>query len=342
MTTSRITVRNPEHAVALVPHLLGFRPENSAIAIWVRDGAIALTQRADLPDPGEPDQADRFAGAFVELAGAAQADAVILLACAEHPASEWVEHVMTAMVHAVEDEGVEVLDCLAIWDERYRSLLCDAECCPKEGREITPAVRDEVAAAFALAGTATFASRQEIERSMAADPVHVARVQPLVAEDDADCAAEITDGAALEAWRDRRIEDIRQSLRCGPEITDAQTARLLSGLDDIRVRDTLSWHLSREDDLRPALDALIVAMRSAPPGCVAPVACCTGMVAWCIGDGARASIALDRSLADDPGYVLAQLLARAVHAGLPPAGWRQALADMAEDDMRMRVRHPAA
>ena len=42
-------------------------------------------------------------------------------------------------------------------------------------------------------------------------------------------------------------------------------------------------------------------------------------VAWQSGDGALANVALDRALADDPGYSMALLLRQVINAGAPPS-----------------------
>ncbi len=52
------------------------------------------------------------------------------------------------------------------------------------------------------------------------------------------------------------------------------------------------------------------------------------------GDGARASVAVERALADDPAYSLALLLAQSLSAGLPPEAWREATAGLTRDECR--------
>jgi uncharacterized protein DUF4192 len=42
-------------------------------------------------------------------------------------------------------------------------------------------------------------------------------------------------------------------------------------------------------------------------------------VAWQAGDGALANVALDRALADEPGYSMALLLRQVITAGAPPS-----------------------
>jgi hypothetical protein len=81
--------------------------------------------------------------------------------------------------------------------------------------------------------------------------------------------------------------------------------------------------------------------RLAEPGLVAAPASLLALCAWQAGDGALALIALDRALADDPGYPMARLLRDAVTCAAPPS-----LADPAPILRRMRAatgdRHPAS
>ncbi|MGH3193064.1 MAG: DUF4192 domain-containing protein, partial [Streptosporangiaceae bacterium] len=60
-------------------------------------------------------------------------------------------------------------------------------------------------------------------------------------------------------------------------------------------------------------------VRRAQPGHVAAPASLLAFVAWQCGDGALANVALDRALADDPGYSMALLLRQVISAGAPPS-----------------------
>lgn len=42
-------------------------------------------------------------------------------------------------------------------------------------------------------------------------------------------------------------------------------------------------------------------------------------MAWQSGNGALANVALDRALADDPGYSMASLLRQVIDSGAPPS-----------------------
>ena len=59
--------------------------------------------------------------------------------------------------------------------------------------------------------------------------------------------------------------------------------------------------------------------RHAQPGYVAAPASLLAFTAWQNGNGALANLALDRALADTPGYSMAQLLRDAIDAGAPPS-----------------------
>ena len=58
------------------------------------------------------------------------------------------------------------------------------------------------------------------------------------------------------------------------------------------------------------------------PDFVAPPAALLAFTAWQAGDGALASIAIERALEADPEYSMALLVADALHAGLPPSAAR--------------------
>jgi hypothetical protein len=59
--------------------------------------------------------------------------------------------------------------------------------------------------------------------------------------------------------------------------------------------------------------------RLARPGYVAAPASLLAFCAWQNGDGALANVALDRALADSPGYSMAMLLREALDSGAPPS-----------------------
>jgi hypothetical protein len=326
----RLLLRSPDALVAAVPYLLGFHPRESAIAIWLQGGRIGLTQRLDLPP--RPDLHAAWLAAMWQHPMSDTADELILLIASADPADD--DLVTLALARAA-DAGIEVRDVLRMDGGRWWSLLCtDERCCPPEGRDVAPETASAVAAEFTLAGRAPLADREVLERSLSTDDVKVALVAVALA-----AAPEAPAGPAREAWRDDRIASALQALLGDAPSAGHRAERvadLLRGLGDVRVRDTVLWEVSRwePDALQSAFERLALAVRSAPRGHVAPVASCTAIVGWLLGDGARALIALDRARADDPDYSLALLLAASLSAGLPPGAWRETMSGLTRDECR--------
>lgn len=342
-------VRGPADAVCALPHLLGFVPQDSLVAIWVRDGCIALTQRLDLP-PGAA--AVAAAGELVATARQADADSVLVVICADvdtPPVTELPHAALAiAVAAAAEASGVDVLDALLTDGARYASYLCADACCPPEGRVVTAADRRRMADAFG--GAAPQARRADLDAELAPDVQAQSIVDPLIDERESDLQAEIASAverarrAAREAWRDAQINAIESILHGGGDddetgIAPGELARVLVGLRDVRIRDTIVWELAQDDPLGTGqgstLAVLVKALRAGPPGYVAPVATVLALARWQCGDGTRAVMALERALADEPDYPLALLAAHTIRAGTPPGSWRELLQGMPRAQCRV-------
>lgn len=333
-----LVLRSPDALVAAVPYLLGFHPRESAVAVWLRDRRIALTQRLDLPSG--PADHPAWLAAMWHHSMADSAHELILVVASARPADP---ELVAMVVDRAAVAGIEVRDLLRIDEGRWWSLLCtDEQCCPPEGRLVEPATASAVAAEFTVTGRAPLAARETLERSLGPDEVKQALVAAALA-----AAPEVPIGPAREQWRDDRIAGVLRLLADGPG-DGAQRAAVIAdalrGLDDVRVRDTVLWEVSRwsPDALQLALDHAAVALRSAPAGYVAPVASCAATIAWLLGDGARAHIAVVRAHSDDCDYSLALLLAASLRAGLPPAAWRESMAALSRDDCRHGADRPAS
>ncbi len=138
-----------------------------------------------------------------------------------------------------------------------------------------------------------------------------------------------------------------------PAATDA--GRLLAALDDVLVRDAALLTCvpgaervadrvltgDRGADVEGALGAIVDPVAGRRPdarrvasaravlehvaghagrGGHAPSLTLLGLLSWWEGDGARASVYVDRALAADPGHRMANLLDEALVTGMPP-GW---------------------
>ena len=322
---------SPAALLRLVPHLLGFVPETSLIVMGVtppRD-RIKLTLRYDLLDPPEPDLVADIAGHAVGVLSGQRLTAAVAVG---YGPEALVAPVASELRDAAWQAGIEVREFLRVQDGRYWSYMCgNEECCPAEGVPFDATAADPTEAqALAAVG----------ERVLSCRAALAAQVAPL-------------GGVARESMRQatRRAEQhiarllakVRKSARLGAArhmiateglaavgtmiaryrgggrfTTDDEIARLAVALRDLRVRDD-AW--ARMDpahaDAHQRLWTDVA--RRAQPGYVAAPAALLAFVAWQSGNGALANVALDRALADNPGYSMATLLRQVITAGAPPS-----------------------
>jgi hypothetical protein len=216
-------------------------------------------------------------------------------------------------------------EALLIVDGRWWSYGCgEVACCSADGHALDERIADQVAARFALAGVAQLPDREAVVALCAADPALQASNLPRVqrARRARDVLVRSAGEGAREAWRDQSIALVLDWL-ISPTPTSARHPEILVALCDVRVRDTVLWEIAQSGnhDAHRAFDRAAEALRGAPRGVIAPVGSVTAVLAWLIGDGVRATAALDRVMEADPRYPLAHLVRRSVVAGLSPASW---------------------
>jgi hypothetical protein len=339
-TLDALTLRSPEALICAVPYLLGFRPRESAVLVWLGRGRILLTQRLDLPVV-HVDLAPWQRAVWSHRAAVEADELIAVLFCGPHRPliGETVSMLTTSAGH----RGLVVRDLLRSEAGRWSSLLCtDPDCCPEGGREMDPVLADRVAAEFALLGRAPLPDRESVVASLDPDPAQVAAVEASLADARRGMASAVRESP--DRWRDAAVTHWEEWLAATarePRCHDpADTAVLLVSLADIRVRDTLLWDLVQvEGDRLPRLlDRVVDLVRAAPRSTVGPVATCAAVIAWLSGDGARAAIAVDRALAEDPDYSLATLVGASLRAGLPPTVWREAMRELSRADCRFGPR----
>jgi hypothetical protein len=345
-----LTLSSPDAFLASVPHMLGFACDDSVVLVGLgpdeggRASQVLLTQRFTTP-PADFDasQVRDLARAAAEPMARAGSTEVIIAVFGSQPPTPGGDlpsgQLVDDLVTALDEEGMGVKDALFTDGISRWSYGCDnPACCPPEGRVIPAEVRTHVAAEFAVAGSAMMPSRDALVREVApAEQAVRDRVQACM-ETTAPTGAS---PRALEAWRDTAITDVTRALTPDEPVTSEQTAKSLAGLGDVRVRDTVLWEMSQDPGgPRAAIDGLAAMVRSAPDGHVAPAATVLAVAHWLGGDGARANVALDRALADDPDYSLGVMVSAALRSGLPPQSWRDAMSGLSRDTCRHGMDHP--
>lgn len=353
---SILSLRSPDAVIAAVPYLLGFQPSESLVILWLSRNQVLLTLRVDLPPAVYTGQHREISEVIAGAAKNAAADEVIICVFTDNARDgrlPFTSLITTLMVDFYR-LGVRVRDALMIAGDvgadacetsaQWWSYLGDESDIESPGTALDEQVLLYVKSRFTLEGVVALPDRTDLQRAFDPDTNRSSRIELLVkdfvkalAKNLGEAKADDPSTAkAITTWRGESIDEIVTLVVAadGRELSDSEIARIVFCIVDIRVRDTLLWHLVQLSDRRAALDALAAALRAAPEGMIAPIATCTSICAWLTGDGARALVALERAQLADPDYSLAQLVSQGLGAGLPPAFWSAAMADVTEEQCR--------
>ena len=313
------TLTSAHDLITAVPFLIGFHPTNSLVLIAVKDGAIGLAMRIDLPSHIDSDEIDLLAHHFIRD----QAQAALLVAYMPHERSDG-DSLLISLGAGLIRNGIEIQESLLITGGRYRSIICrDGMCCPAAGKAL-PAIEDSaIAAEHVVAGIPMpYGDISELIDSIAADS------QSLSKEWISDVSGYLVDEDSPEIGPLRRdgVEAmllLLDEFRIGRGPTDQRlVARVIGRMSDVQVRDyAMGVHQEDNYDLYFAMWREL--LRLSPVGSVAPIACIVAAMAYENGDGALAQRALDRAISDNASYPLAALLRRVFNAGWPPQSFAQ-------------------
>lgn len=322
-----IVVRSPESLITAVPYLLGFRPQESLVAVGVRDRAVMQVVRFDLPTDAGPD----WLADVITLLRRGGAGEFHLLGYADRaPCGP----VLAVLGRRLRRAGFVVSPVIVVTEDHWSHARCPSRrCCPPGGRPLAP--DDSVAAEFVGRGSAPLPSRDALAASVA--PV------PMVSTGSGDLSSGDW-SPAIEDWRD--LADVDASWTPEP----ARVHRLALSLTDRAWRDALlrtfvpgllgvdglppeyvSWAeaavgpprapfgdwLARRE--RVVIDRLILVARRSPAPLTAGTYTTLGVVAAMWGHGALANLALEQALRTDPDYVLARLTLQVLGLGMPLA-----------------------
>ena len=327
----RVRVGSAADVLAIVPHLLGFHPKDSLVVLGVGGphARIRLAFRYDLPDPPDEDLGSDIAEHACTVLRRQHLTTAVGIG---YGPGRTVTPVADLVAPALRAAGITVHDMLRVQDGRYWSYLCgDPGCCPPDGVSFDPAGHP-AAEALAAAGLVVRGDRAELASTIA--PVAESAGSMIQAADRArHRAAQLIEQAlagpavfdVFQPVADAGRRSVRLAVtryRRGGQITGHdEIAWLGFVLTDLRVRDD-AW--ARMDPaFRDAHQRLWTDLvRLLPEEYVPAPAALLAFTAWQAGDGALASIAIERALSADPGYSMALLVAEALQAGLPPSAAR--------------------
>jgi Domain of unknown function (DUF4192) len=306
--------------LATIPHLLGFTPGSSFVVVGVTAaGRVQAAFRYDLPDPPDAAATAHIAGHAVNVLAIHQLTTAVV---AGYGSGRLVTPLADAVRAAAPRAGIRLHDVLRVEDGRYWSYLCtEPACCPAEGVPFDPDAHP-AAQEMAALGHQVLANREAV--AAAIGPVTGAEAQAMqrATQQAERAAARLITRQGPQGLERPGLTAIRAAIglyRDGGQVIPAVGfAWLALMLRQLRIRDD-AW--ARMDPAHRAAHQRLWTdvVRRAQPGYVAAPASLLAFTAWQDGNGALANLALDRALADQPGYSMALLLRDILDAGTPPS-----------------------
>jgi len=324
----RVRIGSPASLLAVVPGLLGFEPGQSIVVVGTETpgAAVRVTLRYDVPDPRQPAAAAALAGHAV---GVLTAQGVTTAVAVGYGSDTAVSPVAAALRERAAEAGVTLTEVLRAEGQRYWSYVCaNPACCPPDGTPYDVAGHP-AARALAAAGGPVLTGRDELSASIAPAGGQLGaamrRATSKAHEQVARCVARleraglcVTAARLTGALGQVAVRDAIRRYRDGEQVGTDHAAWLTVALRQLRVRDD-AWARMEPEHRSAHLRLWADLTRLARPGYVAAPAALLAFCAWQAGDGALANVALDRALADNPGYSMARLLRDALDSGAPPA-----------------------
>lgn len=305
--TEPLHINTRADLAAVVPHLLGFTPEDSLVCVPTNSGGP--TARIDLPhDPHAlTDVVEALADAYRRHH--VECPAVAILAFTDQPQDALIaiQGLSTALGRTTRVDVTLVVD-----QDQWTDLRTE------EVGDIDHGTRDRISAEFVGRGRALpRASRADIAKALEGNAV---AFEPILPEVLARTASMDADDLADEAgWV---LHTIDQFQRHAVPLGDQPAARLVAALTLPPVRDLVLAEHSR-DNAETMASLWRDLTRRTPRAQLGPVAELLAFSSWLAGNGAEAWVALDL-IEHEGGRPLAGLVSAALQMAAPPQMWDEA------------------
>ncbi|WP_309304104.1 DUF4192 domain-containing protein [Arthrobacter sp. CJ23] len=174
----RMTISQPEDVLGFIPHVLGYWPTDSLVAITMQGNTLGATLRVDLPAGGSRSLLPLFAARVRDyLAADERADGVLLAVFTD---AGWQDGTLLdrnmpllAELQEVLGSGPCVREAWLVGTEYWRSAYCtDAACCPAPGRPVEQ-IRDSRINAEMVYRGSSVANPPPAGIPLGADPRHL-------------------------------------------------------------------------------------------------------------------------------------------------------------------------
>ncbi|GAA2679036.1 MULTISPECIES: DUF4192 domain-containing protein [Actinosynnema] len=307
-----VRVDDPGDLIATIPYLIGYFPHDALVINFVRDGVIIKTLCCNSISDVAAEPAST--GELLDtLIGHAEGEAILILVATQHQHHDDAPP-HAALINAIARRFAELgVDVAAFWTT---GIAEGARWGNYHDPSRTGTVADPAcslaAAATAIQGQRTFASRAELVATLEPAPQEVLHRCEMLLFGFAAAGRP----AASDAYRLVADHVTRAGLRT-EALTDTEVAQLVYVLGDLEVHSAcLGFAVT---DQAAAAERLWTELtRQSPVPERAQPAVLLAVSAYLRGDGVLSSVALDHAQAAAPDHRLARLIRQALDTGLPP------------------------
>ena len=113
------TLTSPHDLLAAIPFLIGYHPQDSLVLVALKDEAVGMAMRVDMPSDLQASGYDLLASHFLRD----EADGAFVVAYVGDGAVD-PENVLINTSAALVRAGIDIKESLIVRDNRFRSMLC--------------------------------------------------------------------------------------------------------------------------------------------------------------------------------------------------------------------------
>lgn len=301
----RIRLTDPADVLAVVPYLLGFRPEESLVVLALEHGRVALTARFDL---GAVEQTGPFSHHLRMVLRHVKRPDVVLLAYSSSRSS-------------AETALQEAQRAATPWPV-VAALLTDGETWSRPGQPASPfdPTTSAAAASAVLAGLPLLPSRGDLADLVAGPPESRRGELSALVEAATRSVEELSPAdrlAAAATWLKGRLESPRP-------LDDADCLRGAALVRSPACHEMACLAIDR-GNAESSMDLWLQVVRVTTGGLEVPALCLLAGAAWMTGNGALQGVCLERASLLEPRLPLLVFLQSVNLAALPPCDWAEAL-----------------